>query len=290
MTSLNHTSPSLLRVVAKITCGAAMLMGSLSFFSVVPPVFAAPVSAAQSTTQHLSTQQSGVQVSVATSITNRQQLQLSYAQPVRVSQILEDSRQNIHRITENSETGPIYWPGASFYLNQTLPDQSQVISQLQALSEQWQGEQQTTVLALNKLLKNQIFQARIFSAVDIDQVRITPSLNPLISEDMLLVLPPRPTSVLVLGAVHSPQQLLWQERTSAREYLSQLTVLDNAENSNAVVIQPDGTIEHHPIAYWNHQHRDIAPGATLYLGFQSLPSGFESLNQDIINLLRHRAL
>ncbi|UTV26992.1 capsule biosynthesis GfcC family protein [Photobacterium atrarenae] len=285
MTSFNHTSPSLFRVVAKITCGAAMLMGSLSFFSLVPPA-----SATQGTTQHLSTPQSGVQVSVATSITNQQQLQLRYAQPVRVSQILEDTRQNIHRITGKSETGPIYWPGASFYLNQTLPDKSRVISRLQALSQQWQGEQQATVLALIEQLESQVFPPRIFSAVDVDQVRITPSLNPLISENMLLVLPPRPTSVLVLGAVSSPQQLPWQERTGAREYLTQLKPLDNAESSNAVVIQPDGTIEHHPIAYWNHQHRDIAPGATLYLGFQSLPSGFESLNQDIINLLRHRAL
>ncbi|UXI00534.1 capsule biosynthesis GfcC family protein [Photobacterium sp. TY1-4] len=280
--------------VFKMAYGIATFVSGLyitSFFvSIVVSVFVAPVYAEQSAVQLTQQPPASIQVNVATSIRSQQQLQLRYPQPVRVNQILEDTRHNIHRLRELSGANPIYWSGASFYLSQPFPEKKQVISRLQALAEQWQGEQRTTVLALIKLFESQVFQPRIFSTIDIDQIRITPSLNPLITENMLLILPSRPASVLILGAVSEPQQLSWQERTGAREYLTQLSLLDNAENSEVVVIQPDGTVEHHPIAYWNHDHRDIAPGATLYLGFQSLPSGFTTLNEDIINLLRHRAL
>ncbi|MEJ2767029.1 capsule biosynthesis GfcC family protein [Photobacterium sp. MCCC 1A19761] len=272
--------------VLKMTYGKLALVYRLC----IPFIFVTPVYADQNTVQLTQQPQADIQVKVTTSMANEQQLQLRYTQPIRLNQILEDSRQNLHRMTKDAAPSPIYWLGASIHLNRIPPGKERVMSQLQALAQHWQGENKNAVFLLIERLQSLTFQQRVFSMVDYDQIRITPSLNPLITENMLLILPPRPKDILVLGAVSSPQQIFWRERTSAREYLTQLSLLDNPENSEVVVIQPDGIVEHHPIAYWNHEHRDIAPGATLYLGFQNLPSGFASLNEDIINLLRHRAL
>ncbi len=57
---------------------------------------------------------------------------------------------------------------------------------------------------------------------------------------------------------------------AANDYLAQVTPIDIAANSYVTVIQPDGVIQQHSIAYWNNNHADIAPGAIIYLGYQSL--------------------
>lgn len=77
---------------------------------------------------------------------------------------------------------------------------------------------------------------------------------------------------------------------AAKNYLDQVTPIDIAANSYVTVIQPDGVIQKHPIAYWNNNHNDIAPGAIIYLGYQSVFHDYRDLNHDISSMLINRTL
>ncbi|WP_245903462.1 capsule biosynthesis GfcC family protein [Photobacterium indicum] len=231
-------------------------------------------------------------INVTTSIQFERQLQLSYSTPVRMKQVLSDSLTHLPAFLANDvkTDSRIYWTGAALFLAFPHPQQHAIVTQLNQLATHWQGKQQQAALNLSQQIAELTTGERIFTSLDYDNVRLNKQANTLITQDLTLILPPRPERILVLGALDKPVWAKWQTRLDAEAYLKKSKPLSNANNSDAWVIQPDGTVEQHPIAYWNRDHHDIAPGAIVYLGFSSLPDGFETLNEDIINLLRNRAL
>ena len=106
-----------------------------------------------------------------------------------------------------------------------------------------------------------------------------------------LYLTARPTSVNVVGAVKQAHTLPLVEHAQLDNYLTRLPkgqLLDIADNSTAFVIQPDGLVNEISYAYWNSKPAYFAPGAIIFIAFDSLPSEFSTLNQDIVELLRHK--
>ena len=240
-----------------------------------------------------------VKITVKTSLNSKHQLELNYHAPIRVNQILSDSIANINQLTlaqdqiQPSSSNYIFWTGAALFERFPHSRKQHVISQLTNLASLWKNEgeeeQSQAALKLATNINKLIIGQRIFTPLDYDLVRIDPVTNPQVNDDMTLVLPSRPSTVLIIGAVTAPKAVSWQERGSANNYLNQVVTLSNSDNSKVWVIQPDGQVEQHPIAYWNQKHLDIAPGATIYLGFSSLPNEFNIINEDIVNLLRNRA-
>lgn len=240
-----------------------------------------------------------VRITVKTSLDSKYQLELNYPIPVRVNQILSDSIANINQLplaqeqTQLVSSNNIFWTGAALFERFPHPQKQHVISQLKQLASLWKGdgerEQSQAALKLAAYIENLKIGQRIFTPLDYDQVRIESAKNPLVNHDMTLVLPSRPSTVLITGSITEPKAVSWQERGNANSYLKQVVILSNSNNSEVWVVQPDGHVEQHPIAYWNKKHFDIAPGATIYLGFSSLPDEFKSINEDIVNLLRNRA-
>ncbi|WP_170107716.1 capsule biosynthesis GfcC family protein [Photobacterium lipolyticum] len=238
-------------------------------------------------------------VSVATSVNDDHVIQLTYSSPVRLDQVLNDGLNHIKTLpSQRVHASPqaVFWTGAALYdqqqAKQMQQQKQQLLSQLERLAQAWQDdrEQVSAVNALKESLTKLKLAHRIMQPLDPDLVRMQPSLNPLLNGEYQLILPARPTSILVLGAVKQSKNILWQERSDAAFYLDQAQPTSDADNSNVWVVQPDGVTKQHSIAYWNHKHQDIAPGAIIYMGFDSLPSDFTTLNQDIVNLLRNRAL
>ncbi|MGF1862448.1 capsule biosynthesis GfcC family protein [Photobacterium profundum] len=231
-------------------------------------------------------------IKVTPSSQRERQLQLSYSAPVRLKQVLSDSLIHLPAFLANDvkTDSRIYWTGAALFKSFPHSQQHAVVDQLNQLATHWQGNQQRAALNLSQQIEQLTMGERIFTSLDYDNVRLNKQANPLITQSLTLILPTRPEQILVLGALDKPVWIKWQTRLDAETYLKQSKPLSNANNSDAWVIQPDGTVEQHPIAYWNRDHHDIAPGAIVYLGFSSLPDGFETLNKDIINLLRNRAL
>ncbi|PSU50921.1 polysaccharide synthesis [Photobacterium frigidiphilum] len=265
---------------------------ALITFCSVTYALAADTSIISGTATLTSTDAKPFAINVTTSSEHERQLQLSYSAPVRIKQVLSDSLTHLPTFLGNDvkQDPRIYWTGAALFQAFPHPQQQTVVDQINQLATYWHDERQQAVLKLSQQIEQLTTGERIFTSLDYDNVRLNKQANTLITHDLTLILPPRPERILVLGALEKSVWAKWQTRFDAEDYLKQGKPLSNANNSDAWVIQPDGTVEQHPIAYWNRDHHDIAPGAIVYLSFSSLPKGFETLNEDIINLLRNRAL
>ncbi|WP_261894582.1 capsule biosynthesis GfcC family protein [Vibrio cyclitrophicus] len=106
-----------------------------------------------------------------------------------------------------------------------------------------------------------------------------------------LYLPQRPTSIQLMGAMKESVTVNLIEHGTLNDYLDALPngfIGESADKSVAYVVQPDGVVQTIQYAYWNEQPVYLAPGATVFMAFYSLPSEYSTLNQNIVDLLRHK--
>ncbi|WP_253895359.1 capsule biosynthesis GfcC family protein [Vibrio sp. THAF190c] len=237
-----------------------------------------------------------------------QGITLNYSQPVRLEQVLDDAN-------ANGALG--YFPLSAQLFDRNAQQQvdtlkAQVIEQLNQLALQ-----EPQVKSVITQLESFEYQARYFVDLDRDAVISQPEKNPLLvsenipfSKNILaskgdvlesdklnqaqrfdLYLTERPTHLTMVGAVKQTHKLKLIEHGQLDNYLSMLPkggLLANADKSTAFVIQPDGHVDEVSYAYWNSKQAYFAPGAILFIAFDSLPSEFSTLNQNIIELLRHK--
>ena len=211
---------------------------------------------------------------------------LRYAEPVRLAQVVSDS------LKQRTLTEPPYWLGSSLSITTEPKTKQALITQLTQLSQQHRDDAVISGSFANtaQWIQQHIHHQRLPVSIDIDKVRLNKTDNPLLNGNYQLQLANRPTSVVIIGAIEKPQTMKWQPRMAAKEYLAQVTPLTIAANSKVTVIQPDGVIQQHPIAYWNNNHNDIAPGAIIYLGYDALFHDYSGLNQAISSMLINRTL
>ena len=259
------------------------------------------------------------QVPVLTVELPMQGITLQYSQPTRLEQVLTDAN-------ANGALG--YFPLSAQLFDRNAQPQvdkvkQQVLDKLKHLA--LQEPQAESVL---KQLESFDYQARYFVELDQNAVMSQTDKNPLLvskettvaskqqataskqsatalkktaskgvsaksteQQHFELYLTARPTSVNVVGAVKQAHTLPLVEHAQLDNYLTRLPkdqLLDIADNSTAFVIQPDGQVNEISYAYWNRKPAYFAPGAIIFIAFDSLPSEFPNLNQDIVELLRHK--
>ena len=237
-----------------------------------------------------------------------QGITLKYSQPVRLEQVLGDAN-------ANGASG--YFPLSAQLFDRNAQQQvdtlkTQVIEQLNQLA--LQEPQVKPVIAQ---LESFDYLARYFVDLDRNTVISQPDKNPLLvseniplSKNILtskgdalesdklnqaqrfdLYLTHKPTHLTIVGAVKQAHKLKLIEHGQLDNYLSMLPkdeLLEVADKSTAFVIQPDGHVGEVSYAYWNRKQAYFAPGAIVFIAFDSLPSEFSTLNQNIIKLLRHK--
>ena len=246
------------------------------------------------------------QVPVLTVELPMQGLTLQYSQPTRLEQVLTDAN-------GNGALGYFPLSAQLFDLNaqpQVDKVKQQVLDKLKHLA--LQEPQATSVI---KQLESFDYQARYFVELDQNAVMSQADKNPLLvskkptvaslkepasqgvsakateQQHFELYLTQRPTDLTLVGAVKQAHKLELIEHGQLNNYLSVLPkgqLLDMADNSTAFVIQPDGQVNEISYAYWNNKPAYFAPGAIIFIAFDSLPSEFSTLNQDIVELLRHK--
>jgi len=241
----------------------------------------------------LSSEQEAQELSVELPV---QGITLKYSQPVRLEQVLDDAN-------ANGASG--YFPLSAQLFDGNAQQQvdtlkAQVIEQLNQLVQQ-----EPQVRAVIAQLDSLDYQARYFVDLDRNAVLSQSEKNPLlVSKDSAgesnrtnqaqrfdLYLTHRPTDLTLVGAVNRVHKLKLIEHGQLDNYLSVLPkgeLLEIADKSTAFVIQPDGHVDEISYAYWNGKQAYFAPGAILFIAFDSLPSEFSTLNQNIIELLRHK--
>ncbi|OEE68095.1 polysaccharide synthesis [Enterovibrio norvegicus FF-33] len=217
----------------------------------------------------------------------------------RVSQVVEQGRSLVTKNGQNMlahSTDVIYWQGAGLF-NNSLSDGTSalydgVTRQLSALTEHWQGddEKRAAVQSLSEFLAASTFKNRIDVELDHDFYLAGSKVNPLVQGGLTLLLPPRQNHVWVIGAVAQSTDTDFSPSRATDDYLTPLDTLNLFGINNVSVVQPDGVLETHKVAYWNEVPKNVAPGAIIFVPYQGLPSALKSLNGDIPRLLQHRVM
>lgn len=235
-----------------------------------------------------------------TTITLTQQgIGLEYDQSVRLDRVLSDALNQLYFDQEyaaqtasaNSSSHSPYPEGYKLF---NLDKQSQadelfnnVIQQLEALSLDIDYQQNAAMLL--QQLKQLSFAYREDINLDLDAIRLDPSLNPSLPGSYALELNSRPDTILFFGLVEQTQQPFSASKQLG-DYIQQTALLAQSNNSDAWVISPDGSTQKVGFAYWNNQHMNLMPGSTVFIGFNSsglsvFDNDLEKLEQDIVTLL-----
>lgn len=231
-------------------------------------------------------------ITVKQSIGAQESLSLQYEQAPRLVQVMQDSLLSSELFAIKQQPQAIYWLSAGLYDYATEVHFQQQKQQILALlktqyTDMGQPQNINALKTLSSWIQKSQFIKREFIPLDFDTIRLKKELNPLLTGQYLLTLPTKPDSVLVLGAVEKNGPLPFKANQPATAYLDLAMPINDSENSFAWLIQPDGKVSSYPIAYWNQQHIDIAPGAIIYLDFQGVRDNEPELNSAILELLRH---
>ena len=190
-----------------------------------------------------------------------------------------------------------YWSTARIA---TAASQAQVdaerqalLHELEMLEYQWHNEGETRNAYAVRELRVELAAVKLIGrlpvTLDPDWVRIRSEDNSLLQGEYRLVLPARPTTLIVLGLVNGNLRPLIKPGQVIADYIDG-ECLPAGECAWGYLIQSDGTIEKVGLEYWNRQHREADPGAVLFVGFDNdqLPEPYRDLNSRIAHLLTNR--
>ncbi|MFA0518977.1 capsule biosynthesis GfcC family protein [Vibrio sp. 10N.222.55.E8] len=232
---------------------------------------------------------------------------LEYKANVRLLQVLDDANASSN-VNDNSGIG--YFPLSAQLFDKTNTEANEsnkaieakkrnVFNQLEAFAV----EEPEANLVRQQLASFQYLN-RVFIELDRNAVISQSDKNPLLvssshtnkpsdsqTQAFSLYLPQRPTSIQLMGAMKESVTMNLIEHGMLNDYLDALPngfIGESADKSVAYVVQPDGVVQTIQYAYWNEQPVYLAPGAIVFMAFYSLPSEYSTLNQDIVDLLRHK--
>ncbi|WP_135455690.1 capsule biosynthesis GfcC family protein [Vibrio echinoideorum] len=238
---------------------------------------------------------------------------LEYKANVRLLQVLDDANASSN---ENASGSIGYFPLSAQLFDETNTEATaatrfkeanesieakkrNVLNQLEAFAV----EEPEANLVRQQLASFQYLN-RVFIELDRNAVISQSDKNPLLvsssrtnkpsasqTQAFSLYLPQRPTSIQLMGAMKESVTMNLIEHGTLNDYLDALPngfIGESADKSVAYVVQPDGVVQTIQYAYWNEQPVYLAPGAIVFMAFYSLPSEYSTLNQDIVDLLRHK--
>lgn len=232
---------------------------------------------------------------------------LEYKADVRLLQVLDDANASSN---ENASNNIGYFPLSAQLFDKTNTEVNEsnkaieaqkrnVLNQLEAFAV----EEPEANLVRQQLASFQYLN-RVSIELDRNAVISQSDKNPLLvssshtnkpsasqTQRFSLYLPQRPTSIQLMGVMKESVTMNLIEHGTLNDYLDVLPngfIGESADKSVAYVVQPDGVVQTIQYAYWNEQPVYLAPGALVFMAFYSLPSEYSTLNQDIVDLLRHK--
>ena len=137
-------------------------------------------------------------------------------------------------------------------------------------------ETDLAALAARLIDKVQAMQVTGRRVAQLDPVRVELNRgdNPYLSNGDVLIYPPRPSTVRVVGAVLNECELAYQPLQPAVSYLKNCPRDPAADADLLLVIQPDGRVFQEGIALWNDTTSvPPAPGAKIYVPVHNTAKG-----------------
>ncbi|OED64595.1 hypothetical protein A143_09595 [Vibrio splendidus ZS-139] len=244
---------------------------------------------------------------------------LEYKTNVRLLQVLDDANANFNAnasSNENDNSSIGYFPLSAQLFDKTNAEATE-FKEVNQANKDIEAKKRNVLNQLDafsveepeaKLVKQQLasfqYLNRVFIELDRNAVISQSDKNPLLvssshtnkpsasqTQAFSLYLPQRPTSIQLMGAMKESVTMNLIEHGTLNDYLDALPngfIGESADKSVAYVVQPDGVVQTIQYAYWNEQPAYLAPGAIVFMAFYSLPSEYSTLNQDIVDLLRHK--
>jgi len=107
---------------------------------------------------------------------------------------------------------------------------------------------------------------RVRQSIDPRLMQVQPQANPVLAHGDTVVVPMRPATIRVMGAVLAECRLKHEPLRDALDYLRDCPISEAADRDDLYVIQPDGHVRKLGIALWNRSDpQAVAPGGTLYV-------------------------
>ncbi len=217
-----------------------------------------------------------------------QGVRLDYPQPVRLETVLKDVQKQAQAKQVRLE--PIQ---AQLFdsKKQVIVDEmkQQVLSQLSDLA---QIKPELDTQSISEQINVSKFHYREFTSLDYDVVQSQRKGNPLLTGSYQLNIAPRINNIYFLGAVKKAEEVKQHAQWFLADYFDMLGNIKSeaAYDGTATIIQPDGKVMEAQYGAWNFKPHFIAPGAIIYIPIKSLPSELETLNQLIVQLVRHKVI
>lgn len=187
------------------------------------------------------------------------------------AQVLGDRGRLLDAITQARPKADAFWLGAHYARRARAPEQAQLKAELLAgLRERrtsaTSDRADDTAACLDKLAHKIIslpVTGRLPQTLDPYVLELDPRANRRLQEGDSLIVPARPSHIVIHGLVRHELRLPYRHGQLASEYLAQAERCAGADLSHAWLIYPDGTTRRIGVAYWNEEPANLAPGARL---------------------------
>ncbi|GAM75863.1 yjbG polysaccharide synthesis-related protein [Vibrio ishigakensis] len=212
---------------------------------------------------------------------------LQYTEKTRLSQVLID----VHSVAPERYSLGLFLAD--------LSKQAEVDELFQEIeSELTQRKNKPNYTALNQASQTILeqltsfqFKSRMLLNLDYDWARARPMSDPMLTypgqSKFEVYAFPRPEYITLIGAVDRPGKLTFEPHFQLTDYLDEhgIVLLDGANKTEAIAIQPDGQVVEIGFGWWNSKETYLAPGAIVFIGLSSLWNENEELNRQIAELL-----
>jgi protein involved in polysaccharide export with SLBB domain len=141
-------------------------------------------------------------------------------------------------------------------------------------------------------LRNQKAVGRIAISADPSMLATKPELDPLLEPGDVVYIPPRPSTVSVLGQVMQPGSLPYRSGSSMQDYIELAGGYSSTSDaSNTFVVMPDGSARKMEQSWFDfNSSGDLPPGATIVVPRDVTPLDTRQLILDISGIFSQLAV
>ncbi|MGY0616909.1 capsule biosynthesis GfcC D2 domain-containing protein [Vibrio sp. FJH11] len=199
--------------------------------------------------------------------------QLQFEQPARLADVLKQAQQQ--DLVLQYSLGTTLFDGSEQALRQSTALKNSVLNQM--------IQHNLVAHPFYKYMQKHQFAPRVFSAVDLDDVRLDKFNNPLLNGDLSLVSMPREEKVIYLGNLDDIYSVKEQEGIPLKQ---QIVNLENDLGELAhppILIYPDGNVVQPHHGSWLTTQYYLPPLTMVYIPFEEFENS--EMDQDIVKLL-----
>jgi hypothetical protein len=199
--------------------------------------------------------------------------QLQFQQPARLADVLKQAQQQ--NLILQYPLGTTLFDGSDKALRDSTALKNSVLNQM--------IQHNLVAHPFYKYIQKHQFAPRVFSAVDLDNVRLDKFRNPLIAGDLALVALQREEKIVYLGNLDDIYSVKEQAGIPLKQQLTNLKSDIGELTNSPILIYPDGNVVQPHHGSWLTTQYYLPPLTMVYIPFDEFETS--EMDQDIVKLL-----